>query len=86
MKPTLVVHGGCGLPPAGEEDARRAAVERAADEGWAALERGASALEACCAAIVRLKDVPQPQPAEIEGPPRSAQPSPVPGRPSGLTA
>jgi hypothetical protein len=37
-------------------------------------------------AIVRLKDVPQAQPAEIEGPPRSAQPSPVPARPAGLRA
>jgi hypothetical protein len=36
-------------------------------------------------AIVRLKGVPQVQPAEVEGPPRSAQPSPVPVRPSGLT-
>jgi isoaspartyl peptidase/L-asparaginase-like protein (Ntn-hydrolase superfamily) len=31
MKPAFIVHGGCGTPPPGEEDARMAACERAAD-------------------------------------------------------
>jgi len=35
-------------------------------------------------AIVRLKDVPPPPPAEVEGPPRQAQPSPAPVRAAAL--
>jgi L-asparaginase / beta-aspartyl-peptidase len=57
-KPALIVHGGCGTPPPGEEDARNAACERAADAGWAALSRGGSALDAAEAAVRRLEDEP----------------------------
>ena len=42
MKPALIVHGGCGTPPAGEEAARNEACERAADAGWAVLRRAAA--------------------------------------------
>jgi beta-aspartyl-peptidase (threonine type) len=58
MKPTLVVHGGCGTPPAGEEAARTAACERAADEGWAVLRGRGTALDAVEAAVRRLEDEP----------------------------
>jgi beta-aspartyl-peptidase (threonine type) len=57
-KPMLVVHGGCGTPPPGEEPARNAACERAADAGWAALERTGSALDAVEAAVRALEDEP----------------------------
>jgi len=58
MKPTLIVHGGCGMPPPEEEDARRQASERAADAGWAALGKGGSALDAVEAAVRQLEDEP----------------------------
>jgi beta-aspartyl-peptidase (threonine type) len=58
MKPTLIVHGGCGMPPAGEENERRQATERAADAGFAALEKGGAALDAVEAAVRRLEDEP----------------------------
>lgn len=57
-KPALIVHGGCGTPPPGEEPARNAACERAADEGWELLKKGGSALDAACAAVRRLEDEP----------------------------
>jgi beta-aspartyl-peptidase (threonine type) len=57
-KPALIVHGGCGTPPPGEEEARNAACERAADVGWATLKDGGSALDAACAALRRLEDEP----------------------------
>lgn len=56
--PALIVHGGCGTPPAGEEPARDAACERAADAGWQVLVAGGSALDAACAAVRRLEDEP----------------------------
>jgi beta-aspartyl-peptidase (threonine type) len=56
--PALIVHGGCGSPPAGEEEARRAACERAADAGWQVLAADGSALDAVCAAVRRLEDEP----------------------------
>jgi beta-aspartyl-peptidase (threonine type) len=58
MKPTLIVHGGCGMPPADEESERRDATERSADAGWAALANGGSALDAVEAAVRRLEDEP----------------------------
>ena len=38
MKRALIVHGGCGTPPPGEEAARNAACERAAEAGWKVLQ------------------------------------------------
>jgi beta-aspartyl-peptidase (threonine type) len=58
MKQALVVHGGCGTPPFGEEAARHAACERAADAGWAVLQAGKSALDAVEAAVRALEDEP----------------------------
>jgi beta-aspartyl-peptidase (threonine type) len=58
MKPALVVHGGCGTPPAGEEVPRQQACDRAADAGWAVLRGGGTALDAVEAAVVRLEDEP----------------------------
>jgi len=57
-KPALIVHGGCGTPPAGEEGPRNAACERAADAGWAVLAQGGSALDAVEAAVRALEDEP----------------------------
>ncbi|HET7293351.1 MAG TPA: isoaspartyl peptidase/L-asparaginase [Vicinamibacteria bacterium] len=57
-RPALIVHGGCGTPPRGEEDARNAACERAADAGFAVLDGGGSALDAAEAAVRRLEDEP----------------------------
>ncbi len=56
--PALIVHGGCGTPPVGEEAARSAACERAAEVGWQVLGAGGSALDAACAAVRRLEDEP----------------------------
>jgi beta-aspartyl-peptidase (threonine type) len=58
MKPALIVHGGCGTPPAGEENPRREACERAAEAGWVVLTGGGSALDAVEAAVVRLEEEP----------------------------
>jgi len=58
MRPALVVHGGCGTPPAGEEEARVAACERAAEAGWRVLDAGGKALDAAEAAVRALEDEP----------------------------
>jgi beta-aspartyl-peptidase (threonine type) len=58
MKPALVVHGGCGTPPPGEEGPRNAACERAADAGWRVLQQGGSALDAVEATVRALEDEP----------------------------
>jgi beta-aspartyl-peptidase (threonine type) len=58
MKPALIVHGGCGTPPPGEEPARNAACERAADAGFSVLTSGGGALDAVEAAVRRLEDEP----------------------------
>lgn len=58
MKPALVVHGGCGTPPPGEEGPRNAACERAADAGWRVLQQGGSALDAAEATVRALEDEP----------------------------
>lgn len=59
MRPSIIVHGGAGTV----EDARRAGAivgcERAAEAGWAVLERGGSALDAVEAAVCVLEDDPQ---------------------------
>lgn len=56
--PALIVHGGCGTPPVGEEAERNAACERAAEMGWQVLRGGGSALDAACAAVRQLEDDP----------------------------
>ncbi len=58
MRPALVVHGGCGTPPPGEEEARNAACERAAEAGWRVLDSGGQALDAAEAAVRALEDEP----------------------------
>ena len=56
--PALLVHGGCGTPPPGEEGPRVAACERSAEAGWRVLEQGGSALDAAEAAVRALEDEP----------------------------
>jgi beta-aspartyl-peptidase (threonine type) len=58
MKPALIVHGGCGTPPEGEERSRSEACERAADAGWAVLQARGRAEDAVEAAVCRLEDEP----------------------------
>ena len=58
IRPALIVHGGCGTAPVGEEAARDAACDRAAEDGWQVLVAGGSALDAACAAVRRLEDEP----------------------------
>jgi beta-aspartyl-peptidase (threonine type) len=57
-KPALVVHGGCGTPPPGEEGPRQAACERAAEAGFSILAGGGTALAAVEAAVRALEDEP----------------------------
>jgi L-asparaginase / beta-aspartyl-peptidase len=58
MRPVLIVHGGCGTPPPGEEAARNEACERAADAGWRVLQEGGRALDAVEGAVRALEDEP----------------------------
>jgi beta-aspartyl-peptidase (threonine type) len=58
MEPALIVHGGCGSATAAETSERLAACERAADAGWAVLNKGGSALDAAEAAVAVLEDEP----------------------------
>jgi beta-aspartyl-peptidase (threonine type) len=58
MKPALIVHGGCGTPPIGEEPLRNAACERAADAGFQVLLDGGSAVDGAEAAVRALEDEP----------------------------
>jgi beta-aspartyl-peptidase (threonine type) len=58
VRPALIVHGGCGTPPVGEEGLRQAACERAATVGWDVMAGGGSALDAAAAAVQRLEDEP----------------------------
>ena len=58
MKTALIVHGGCGTPPPGEEGPRQAACERAAEAAWTLLLGGKSALDAVEAAVRALEDEP----------------------------
>jgi len=57
-RPVIVVHGGCGDVPMEEEAPRQAACGHAADEGWAVLRRGGSAVEAVAEAVRVLEDEP----------------------------
>ncbi len=56
--PALIVHGGCGTPPPGEEGPRNEACERSADAGWRVLQQGGSALDAAEATVRALEDEP----------------------------
>lgn len=56
--PALVVHGGCGTPPPGEEGPRHEACARAAEAGWSVLQQGGRALDAVEAAVRALEDEP----------------------------
>jgi beta-aspartyl-peptidase (threonine type) len=58
MRPALIVHGGCGTPPPGEETARNEACERSAEAGWRVLVQGGSALAGVEAAVRALEDEP----------------------------
>jgi beta-aspartyl-peptidase (threonine type) len=58
VRRALIVHGGCGTPPPGEEAARNAACERAAQAGWNVLTGDGSALDAVEAAVRALEDEP----------------------------
>lgn len=59
----LVIHAGAGDRRKDDDPARRARVEtdlaRALDAGYALLERGASAVDAVCAAIHVMEDAPE---------------------------
>ncbi len=57
-KPVLIVHGGAWEIPAEQVEACRAGCRRALERGWAALAKGASAVEACELAILELEDDP----------------------------
>lgn len=59
MTPTIVVHGGAGGVPKPERAARRQeGIDAALRAGAAVLERGGSAVDAVCAAVVVLEDDP----------------------------
>ena len=58
MRPSLIVHGGCGDVPEEEKAPRNEACERSAETGWAVLTRGGSALDAAEAAVRALEDEP----------------------------
>jgi beta-aspartyl-peptidase (threonine type) len=58
VRPALIVHGGCGTPPPGEEAARNEACERSAEVGWRVLQEGGFALDAVEAAVRALEDEP----------------------------
>ena len=58
MRPSLIVHGGCGDVPEEEQEPRNEACERSAEAGWAVLTRGGSALDAAEAAVRALEDEP----------------------------
>jgi len=57
-KLALAVHGGAWHIPEDAAEACRRGCARALERGWAVLERGGSALEACEAAILELEDEP----------------------------
>lgn len=56
MQPAIIVHGGAGNIPAEEQEAYRQGCRRAAQQGWAVLERGGRAADAVEAAIVVMED------------------------------
>jgi beta-aspartyl-peptidase (threonine type) len=55
---TLVVHGGAGIIRPEVEAAARAGAERALARGWAILEAGGPAMNACEQAVVELEEDP----------------------------
>ena len=57
-RPVMVVHGGAWFVLEAKHEEAMAACRRAAAEGWARLEAGASALDAVEAAIHILEDAP----------------------------
>ncbi len=54
--PVLLVHGGAWNIPDEMVEAHRAGIHAALDAGWAALQRGGSALDAVEAAVVVMED------------------------------
>lgn len=52
----LLIHGGAGRIGADRRDAYRAGLSAALDAGFAVLEAGGEALDAACAAVVRMED------------------------------
>ncbi len=58
MSWSIIVHGGAGNIPDAHEEAHKRGCKRAAQEGASVLERGGSALDACCAAVRVLEDDP----------------------------
>ena len=57
-KIALVVHGGAWEIPDSKIKACRGGVRQALTEGWAVLQRGGSATDACERAVIELEDVP----------------------------
>ncbi|MCI0548698.1 MAG: isoaspartyl peptidase/L-asparaginase, partial [Candidatus Rokubacteria bacterium] len=57
--PAIIVHGGAGADPAEGRDELREGMAGAVEAGWAALSRGASALDAVEAAVRVLEDHPR---------------------------
>lgn len=57
-KLALMVHGGAWTIPAEMAEACRAGCRRALERGWAALERGGTAVDACEQAILELENDP----------------------------
>src|SRR3954467_746034 len=55
-QPVLLVHGGAWAIPDGAVDAHLNGVRHALSAGWLLLQRGASAMEACEAAIMVMED------------------------------
>lgn len=58
MKCAIIVHGGAEKIPPEKEEAMRAGVVRALEEGWRVLEDGGSAVDAVEAAVRALEDRP----------------------------
>lgn len=58
LRPALVIHGGAGRACGEDSAARREGCRAALDAGWRILDRGGSALDAVCAAVVALENHP----------------------------
>ena len=57
-KIALVVHGGAWEIPDSKTDACRAGIRQSLVEGWAVLQQGGSAMDACERAVIALEDCP----------------------------
>jgi beta-aspartyl-peptidase (threonine type) len=57
-KSALIVHGGAWDVPLDDQERCRAGAQRAIDRGWAVLETGGSAIDACEAAVIELEEDP----------------------------